>query len=148
MWKDKGPRVALRLGDGHITDGGLVKSKKVLVVDDDPIVLEVVRERLEAAGHTVVTRDNPIGTSEAVVHEEPDVVLLDVMMPGLGGQRISELLSRHARTREVSVIFHSSKSMDELHGLAHQTGALGVIPKTDNDREFMVYFDRLMATSG
>lgn len=61
------------------------KRGKVLVVDDDPVTLEVVRERLSEAGYDVFVRADAIGTSQWVAREQPDFILLDVMMPALGG---------------------------------------------------------------
>ena len=68
---------------------------KVLVVDNDPIVLGVTRARLESAGYQVVTRDKAPGTSRAILEEDPDVVLLGsqpssagtAVRVGVGAQR-------------------------------------------------------------
>lgn len=63
----------------------------VLVVDDEPDIRELVRMNLELDGHTVVTAEDGPSGLEAVKRERPDVVLLDVMMPGFDGW---EVLSR------------------------------------------------------
>jgi DNA-binding response OmpR family regulator len=118
-------------------------SVKVLVIDDDPIVLEVVRERLSSAGHEVVTREEALGTTQVVRDEQPDLVLLDVMMPALNGERIAELLRGHKATQHVGIILHSSKSELELLALIQQTGALGAIAKTSNGAAFMQRFEAL-----
>ena len=118
---------------------------KVLVVDDDPIILEVVRERLDAAGYDVYVRVDAIGTSQWVAREQPDFILLDVMMPALGGAELGLLLKRSHTTNQTAVILHSSMSPDQLQPVMQRTGAIGVIPKTHDGAHFIAEFDRLAA---
>lgn len=116
---------------------------RVLVIDDDPIALEVVRERLEAAGYEVIVREHALGSVQSVRELAPDLVLLDVMMPALGGERIATLLKASARTRGVGVILHSSKSDAELLPLIRETGALGAISKSEHGEAFLRRFRTL-----
>ncbi|MFW5876170.1 MAG: response regulator [Myxococcota bacterium] len=118
-------------------------SLKVLVVDDDPISLEVARERLERAHHQVVTRDRALGTSQVILSDRPDCVLLDVMMPGISGDELATLLRQQGRTKETAIILHSSKDEEELAALIDETGALGAIQKTSDDEAFLAQFARL-----
>lgn len=118
---------------------------KVLVVDDDPIALEVARERLQRAGHQVVVRDRAFGTSRVILAEQPDVVLLDVMMPGISGDELASLLQEQVRTRRVAVVLHSSKEAGELEELVKRTGAAGAIHKTSDDGRFVAEFERIAA---
>jgi DNA-binding response OmpR family regulator len=116
---------------------------KVLVVDDDPIILEVVRERLDAAGYDVYVRQDAIGTSQWVAREQPDVILLDVMMPALGGGDLGVLLRRSHSTNQTAVILHSSLGETELQSVLERTGAVGVIAKTHDGDKFIEEFERL-----
>lgn len=118
---------------------------KVLVIDDDPIVLEVIRERLEAAGHQVTTRHQALGTSRVVRELEPDVVLLDLMMPALSGEALAHLLRSHRLADRVGIVLHSSKSEAELREAVRQTGALGAIAKSCSEEEFLASFSELLA---
>ncbi len=119
------------------------RKMKVLVIDDDPIVLEVTRERLARAGYDVLVREESLGTTQVVREEQPDVLLLDLLMPALNGERIAALLKGNERTRHVTLILHSSKSQDELNALVPETGAVGAISKGKNDRDFLEAFARL-----
>ncbi len=79
----------------------------VLVVDDDPIVLEVTRERLEGAGYVVHIREEALGTSQWTAEFQPDIVLLDVNMPALTGLDLAQLLQEatsHQRHRDHSLL--------------------------------------------
>ncbi len=117
----------------------------VLVVDDDPILLEVTRARLERAGWSVATRAEALGTTEWIEEHRPEIVLLDVSMPALTGDALLERLHRHGLADEVGVVLHSGLSNHELEDLVARTGALGAIQKTGNDQAFLAEFDRLVA---
>ena len=118
---------------------------KVLVVDDDPIVLEVVRERLDEAGYDVYVRADALGTSQWVAREQPDFILLDVMMPALSGGELGQLLKRSHSTNQTAVILHSSMAAASLQSVIERTGAIGAIAKTHDGAQFMLDFERLAA---
>ncbi len=117
---------------------------KVLVVDDDPVVLEVVRERLDTAGFDVYVRVDAIGTSQWVAREQPDFILLDVMMPALSGGELGLLLKRSTSTNQTAVILHSSMSAASLQPVIERTGAIGAIPKTHDGAKFIAEFERII----
>jgi len=118
---------------------------KVLVVDDDAVVLELTRVRLEVAGWDVIVRDAAIGTLNAIRREKPDVVLLDVSMPGLSGDLLAKAISENPGGGSMAVIFHSSTDAARLPDLVKRCNALGAIPKTSNADLFMMQFETLMA---
>jgi DNA-binding response OmpR family regulator len=120
-------------------------ARKVLVVDDDEVILQVVREWLEFAGYLVHTRDEALGTARWVHAEKPAAVLLDVKMPALSGSEIAQLMHRNKDTTQVAVILHSSMDPSALSALARTTGAVGAIQKTSNGRLFLAEFERLLA---
>jgi PleD family two-component response regulator len=117
---------------------------RVLVIDDDPIVLELIRERLETHGYDVTVREHALGTVQVVREMQPDVVLLDVMMPALNGERIATLLKGSVKTKDVGIVLYSSKSETELAPLIQETGALGAISKTEKADAFMRRFEQLV----
>lgn len=117
----------------------------VLVVDDDLIVLESTRERLSRAGHDVATRSEALGTSSWILHNQPDVVLLDVMMPALSGKEIASLLKK--RSVAAVVILHSSSSQVDLTRVVAESGAAGGIQKTSSDANFISEFERIVKRS-
>jgi len=119
-----------------------------MVIDDDVLALEVAGERLRGAGYEVVLRDEALGTTRVVREEAPDVVLLDLMMPALNGERIVELLQGTAATRKVAVVLHSSKEGAELATILEETGAAAAITKTSSDSGFVQQFDRAVASLG
>jgi DNA-binding response OmpR family regulator len=117
---------------------------KVLVVDDDPVILEVIRERLDGAGFDVYVRADALGTSQWVAREQPDFILLDVMMPALSGGELGQLLKRSASTNQTAVILHSSMSALSLQPVIDRTGAIGAITKTHDGAKFIADFERII----
>lgn len=118
---------------------------KVLVIDDDPIVLETLRERLARRGYHVITRDQALGSTHAVRAQQPDIVLLDVLMPVLNGDHLADLIRSDHTTENTRIILHSSKSGEELAALVTKTRALGAIQKTADAKRFIEAFDALVA---
>jgi two-component system, OmpR family, response regulator len=115
------------------------KRGRVLVVDDDDIVLEVTRERLESAGWEVVLQRGGLGTAVTALRTKPDFVLLDVNMPALTGDSIARYLTEGRRTN--AVILYSAIERSELNALAASCGAIGAVQKTGDAREFLVQFE-------
>jgi CheY-like chemotaxis protein len=118
---------------------------KVMVVDDDATVLEVTAAVLEQRGYEVSTRESAIGTSLAIIREKPDVVLLDVHMPGLSGDRLAELMGPRAGRASPLVILHSASGREELERLAASCGAADVIEKTTSPLDFIRRFESILA---
>jgi FixJ family two-component response regulator len=117
------------------------RRRKVMVVDDDPTVLHGVSAFLEAGGYQVVARGEAIGTMLAVSRENPEIVVMDVDMPGLTGDAISALLAR--RKDRLCVVFHSSRPRADLDRMVRETGAHGAIRKGDL-RDFLNTFEAVL----
>lgn len=80
-------------GEPDALEYGLQR-KLVLVVDDDPDLREYVRQVLELANYRVKTAPNGARALQELAHEAPDVVLLDMRMPGLSGEEVLDLLAK------------------------------------------------------
>ena len=123
-------------------------SMKVLVVDDDPAVLRVTKRRLEDLGVEVETRDQALGTSQFISQYRPDVVLLDVNMPALSGEKLASLITENRNLRDTAIIFHSSVELSELQALAERMNVAGAIPKSGESALFAAHFKRLARHAG
>jgi DNA-binding response OmpR family regulator len=109
---------------------------KILIVDDDRAVLETTQATLEDAGYDVITRDTAFGTSQIVLKNRPDVVLLDVEMPGLGGKELAKLLLEMPKMR-VALFLYSGLDRTELEKAGREVGAVGVLHKSLAPRTFV-----------
>jgi CheY-like chemotaxis protein len=129
---------ALRIGSGTLPK----RLTRVMVVDDDPVTRQVVAAILGSQGYDVVLRAEALGTLAAISREQPDVVVLDVNLPGLSGDALARLVSLRKGPR-IQVILHSSQSEAELRRLVEESGALGSIEKGD-PRDFLGAFEALL----
>jgi two-component system response regulator RstA len=118
-----------------------------MIVDDDPVVLEITRERLEGAGFEVTVRDSSLGTSAAILREKPEVVLLDVHMPGIDGVALTQLVRTRSAESPVKILLYSSDPRPRLEELARGCGASGVIEKTSDDAWFFAQLEACMRSS-
>ena len=82
----------------------------ILIVDDEPDVVEIVRFRLERDGHSVITAaDGQTGLMTALTRS-PDLVILDVMMPGIDGFEVLRRMKNDERTADTPVIMLTAKT--------------------------------------
>ena len=113
-----------------------MKKPLILVVDDCAVELEVTRLFLKNAGFEVITRSRPIGTAAEILRMKPDIVLLDVLMPGgLTGDKITKLIRESGIATKI--VLHSGKENNELRELSKECGADGYIKKTNDKHEFI-----------
>ena len=123
----------------------MAKKLRIMVVDDDPTTLEVTSALLEQRGYEVLKRESALGTTLAIMRDQPDVVLLDIQMPGLSGDKLVELVSPKKAARAPVILLHSAASRLELDALARRCGAAGAIEKTGDPLEFMMRFEQALA---
>ena len=108
---------------------------KVLVIDDEAPIRLLCRVNLEAEGMEVLeAADGPTGLEQAR-EQAPDVILLDVMMPGLDGWRVAEELLEDDRTRRIPIIFLTARAefRDRARGL--DIGGVDYVTKPFNPLE-------------
>jgi len=104
-------------------------SASILVVDDQPINIQLLKRKLERAGLGVITANNGLEALEQVRVHRPDLILLDLMMPDMDGIEVCQRLQERSDTRSIPVIFVTARTTKEskLEGLA--VGAVDYITK-------------------
>jgi len=123
------------------------KSLVIMIVDDDPMTLQVTATILSRRGHRVIQRSSSIGTTVAISREQPDVVLLDVNMPGLTGDRLTKLVRSGSHLYAPVIILYSGMFHEELVTLARSCGASGVIEKTGDPVRLVEQLEKIVAES-
>jgi putative two-component system response regulator len=108
---------------------------KVLVIDDEPPIRLLCRVNLEAEGMQVIEAENGPAGLEKARAEDPDVVLLDVMMPGLDGWHVAQELLESEETAEIPIIFLTARAefRDRAKGL--DIGGVDYVTKPFNPLE-------------
>lgn len=85
---------------------------KILIVDDSPTELHVLTQMLAKAGYETVSAEDGEEGIEKAKAEQPDLILMDVVMPGLNGFQATRKLSRDPATKDIPVIIVTTKDQD------------------------------------
>ncbi len=105
--------------------------KRIVVIDDDEKHLLAVKDLLEDEGYEVIIHKNGFGATNVVKEHQPDLVLLDLNMPALSGDRLSKLLLTNSGRRNLPILFYSSNDEDSLRKAVADYGVAGYICKGD-----------------
>jgi two-component system phosphate regulon response regulator PhoB len=108
---------------------------KILVVEDEPSIHELISINLEMAGYHVIGADSAEKAASLIQNELPDLALLDWMLPGISGIDLARKLRSESRTKELPIIMLTARGEEEdkLRGL--ETGADDYITKPFSVRE-------------
>jgi len=104
-------------------------AKSVLIVDDEEDTLKLLKMIVELSGYEAYTTLNSLEALTMAQVEQPDVVLLDVMMPKLDGFQLCKMLRADPKTRELPVIFVTAYSALDLEDRRMESGGDMVLPK-------------------
>ena len=115
-----------------------LRNARVLLVDDTQANLDVLCALLEGEGYNISLAPNGEIALRIAGRVRPDLLLLDVMMPGLDGFEVCRRLKAHDQTREIPVIFITAE--DQTHSVVKgfQVGGVDYIPKPFRDQEVLV----------
>ncbi len=121
---------------------------RVLVVDDESDVTELLQYRLEQEGYRVATLNDPLGFVVKVREFEPDLMLLDIMMPELSGIQLCRIVRADPSMKNIPVIFLSARGEveDRIKGL--EAGAEDYVSKPFNTNELMLRISKMLKRSG
>src|SRR5438045_7368957 len=120
--------------------------QRVLVVDDDPTVSDVVRRYLERAGLAVTLAADGPAALRAFEAERPDLVVLDLMLPGIDGLEVCRRL--RARADDVPVVMLTALGDEEDRVLGLQLGADDYVSKPFSPRELVLRVQSVLRRSG
>lgn len=110
---------------------------RILVIDDDEIVRELLVSLLQEDGHVTFDLPSPIGATRTALREQIDVVVLDVMMPGLSGDKLAKMLRSNPRLNRTTIVLVSSCDADQLKELAERVEADAIVPKSEIRRRLV-----------
>ena len=118
---------------------------KILIVDDSPAQLFCLREIVEGGGHQTVTADSGEKAIELAADENPELILMDIVMPGMSGYQAKRSLGRAASTRHIPVIFVSTKDGEADRAWGLRQGALEYVTKPVNPYVLLTAISAAMA---
>lgn len=118
---------------------------KVLIVDDSQIYRFKLRKLVEAKGHEALTANNGEEALQQAREEQPDIILMDIVMPGMSGYEAKRSLARDPSTTHIPVIFVSSRSADSDRIWGMRLGAAGYVTKPVNPDQLDSAIDGIVA---
>ncbi len=112
--------------------------ERILVVDDEPDILSVLVYHLSREGYRVATAVNGPGALSTAESERPDLIILDLMLPGMDGYQVLRDLRAEEATRQIPVILLTARREEEERIRGFETGADDYITKPFSARELIL----------
>lgn len=121
---------------------------KVLVVDDDNAILELIKVNLEIQGHKVFTADNALSGIALATQEQPDVIVLDLMLPEIDGFTACQRIRQNEKTKDIPILMLTALSTIENKVQGFDSGADDYLTKPFELPELYVRIKALLRRSG
>jgi two-component system phosphate regulon response regulator PhoB len=121
--------------------------QKILIVEDERDIADLVGFNLERAGYSVMKAHDGITGAETAIRERPDLVILDLMLPGKDGYGVFKELRRDSRSRDIPVIMLTARAQteDRIQGL--EAGADDYLTKPFSPKELMLRVQAVLKRS-
>ncbi|MRG77851.1 MAG: response regulator [Methanosarcinaceae archaeon] len=121
-------------------------TKMIMIVDDEPDTVDLVKLVLETEGYEILVAYSGSEALEKIKTEKPDMVLLDIMMPGMDGWAVRTKLLEDKETKDIPIVMLTARAqpIDKMIGL-HVVGVADYITKPFGRRELV---DRVRAVLG
>lgn len=116
----------------------------IVIAEDDPDIRAMITEKLSRAGHEVTAAEDGAAAIVAVKRSRPDVVVLDMQMPGLSGLDVVRLIRADPATASVPVIMVTSHSQPQFIGESFNSGVDDFLAKPFSPRELAARIEHLM----
>jgi len=105
------------------------KKKKILVVDDELDMLMVIKLRLEASGFDVITATDGLEGLNAARKDNPDLIVLDIMLPKMNGYKVARFLKFDEEYRKIPIVMLTALGGEEDRNTGIETGADAYLTK-------------------
>jgi DNA-binding response OmpR family regulator len=118
--------------------------KKVLIVDDSLAQTRLMKSVLEQAGFQTVASSDPLKVEQVIASERPQLILLDVIMPGRNGFQVCRELKANAEFSRIPVVLVTSKSAESDRFWGEQQGADGYVTKPFSKEELLEQVEKFV----
>ena len=120
---------------------------RILLIEDSPTESAVMTQLLEKNGHQVTASVNAEDGIEACKRELPDVVLMDVVLPGMNGFQATRALARDAATSHIPVVIVSTKGMETDKAWGMRQGAADYVVKPPREDDLLARVNHLVGSA-
>ncbi|MBN1187340.1 MAG: response regulator [Bacteroidales bacterium] len=122
--------------------------RKILIIDDSSTNVLLLQDILEEFGYEAVIKSDSKEALKCVPKEMPDLILLDIMMPGLSGLKFLEKISQMDKIKSIPVIMVTAKNDNESKQKAKELGAVDYIVKPISVEDIIDRVDKALSKSG
>lgn len=105
------------------------RAKKILIVDDDPLIVRIFLPHLVGAGYEVLSAADAIQGIQSAIRDRPDLILLDLNMPAGGGIGVFDSVQKNIRTARIPIIFVTAVTDPEVRASCMASGAADFLVK-------------------
>ncbi|MGH2768877.1 MAG: response regulator [Actinomycetota bacterium] len=120
-------------------------AKKILVADDDPVIIELLQVNLEMEGYEVVTAQDGEQAVVVAEQERPDLVILDIMMPGMDGWSAQRALLETPGLGRIPVIFLSARAQQADLRRGYEAGVAEYVTKPFDPAALLQIIEQILS---
>ncbi len=120
--------------------------KRILLVDDEPMIIRMVGDRLQMEGYEVLVAMDGQEAMEKAQTEQPDLIILDLMLPKLNGYSVCSVLKRDPRYQKIPIVIFTAKTDESEEEMKLLSGADAFVHKPFKASELLGHLSRLLST--
>ncbi|MEO0089226.1 MAG: response regulator [candidate division WOR-3 bacterium] len=118
--------------------------KKILIIEDEEAIRFILEKRLSDAGYLTISAENGIEGLNKARKENPDLILLDLMLPGIDGYQICSMLKRDRRYAHIPIIILTARIQQKDYELAMELGADAFLTKPFENQVLLSKIEELL----
>jgi CheY-like chemotaxis protein len=119
-------------------------AKRILIIENNAVFRKTLKMRLEANGYETVDAESGLEGLNSVRRENPDLVITDIMLPGLDGHKVCRMIKFDRKLSRIPVIVLTSRDLDQDAEIAKQCGADAFVLKTTRSPILLEVIHRLL----
>jgi CheY-like chemotaxis protein len=124
--------------------GEMAAGNRILICDDDPVILRLLQVNLELEGYDVLLAQHGQQAIEVATAEKPDLIILDIMMPRLDGYQTAERLRSQDETRAIPIVFLSARAQQSDIDRGRTFGVQAYLTKPFDPSELLDVVERIL----
>jgi CheY-like chemotaxis protein len=122
--------------------------RRILIVEDQAVIVDMLRMRLEANNYEVITASDGQTGLEKAQKEKPNLIILDVMLPKMNGYKVCQLLKTDPKYKAIPIIISSGRTPQEIKKVGQEVGADAYVSKPFEAEELLAKMKELLEKKG
>lgn len=122
--------------------------KKILLVDDEQDMVYAVKMQLEAGGFRVLTAQDGQEGLDKARKENPDLIILDLMLPRIDGYKVCRMLKFDEKYKKIPVIIYTARAQEADEKLGYEVGADAYLTKPFDPKKLLAKINELLNSRG